>query len=292
MEGCDIIMDILAPINDALDYIEQNLTGPIDLDMAARKAYCSANQFQRMFSYLTGITVHEYIRRRRMTLAALELKITNVKIIDLSIKYNYESADAFSRSFRKLHGVSPSTARMPNIQLSYYPRITISLQILGDSKLKFKIVERESIEFIGKGIMVTMENVGELASKFWNECFFDNSIHNLQSISGGEEVYGVTCYKTDLHNNSWSYHIAYKNNNGVQKCDYEILRIPSLTWVVFETTNTLPEAITDLWTKAYSEWLPYSGYTDLGGPELEVYYSDRCELWISIRKLNQEDKHE
>lgn len=278
-------MDLLQRLNGAIDYIEQNISEDIDFERAAQIACCSANHFQRMFSFMTGITLSEYIRRRKLTLAALELQNSDIKVIDLAVKYNYDSPDSFTRAFQKMHGITPSSAREAGVKLTSYPKMSFYITLKGETAMNYRIIEKEGFELVGNGIMVTMEDVGVKAPQFWKACYADGSIQKLQNMTKGEETYGVTCYKNNNDNNTWSYHIAYKNNAAISECEYDILKIPALTWVVFESKGSQPQAIQQLWEKAYSEWFPTSGYTDLGGPEMEVYYSDKCELWISLKKI-------
>ena len=110
-------MDILERLNSAIDYVESNLCEDIDINKVAKIASNSADNFQRLFSYLVGVTLPEYIRRRRLTLAACELQNSDFKVIDLAVKYRYNSADAFGRAFSKQHGLTPSMARIQGTPL-------------------------------------------------------------------------------------------------------------------------------------------------------------------------------
>lgn len=278
-------MDILERLNSAIDYIEVNICDEINFDRVAQIACCSVNHFHRMFSFITGITLSEYTRRRRLTLAALELVNSEIRIIDLAVKYGYDSPDSFTRAFQKMHGITPSYARKTGVKLKSYPKMTFYIKLKGDMAMNYKIVEKESFELVGKGITVTMDNVGVKAHAFWQESNKDGTIEKLRNAANGEESYGVTCYEKDIQNKTWSYHIAYKYNSAIKECEFDILKIPELTWVVFDAYGPQPQAIKELWEKAYSEWFPSSGYTDVGGPEMEVYYPDKCELWIPIKKL-------
>ncbi|HEX3048362.1 MAG TPA: AraC family transcriptional regulator [Bacillota bacterium] len=279
-------MDLLQRMNGALDFIESNITEEIDLEKVAQIACCSANHFQRMFSYITGISLSEYIRRRRLTLAALELQESDVKIIDLAVKYNYDSPDSFTRAFQKMHGITPSCARHLGVELKSYPKMTFYITLKGDVSMNYRIEEKAAFELIGKSIMVNVENVGIKAPEFWKEVHSDGTYEKLQTVTKGKEVYGVTCYLNNIQDGTFSYHIAFQNNSSAnENCEFEIIKIPALTWVVFESKGPQPQAIKELWERAYSEWFPSSGYSDLGGPEAEVYYQDKCELWISIKKM-------
>jgi len=142
-------MDLLARMNSALQYIEENLTNEIDFKEVARLALCSEYHFKRMFSFLAGVTLSEYIRRRRLTLAAFELTDTQARIIDIAVKYGYSSADAFTRAFQSLHGITPSEARNSGQSLKAFPRMTFQLTIRGGNEMNYRIIEKEPFRIVG-----------------------------------------------------------------------------------------------------------------------------------------------
>ena len=142
-------MDSLNSMNKALIYIEEHLTEDIDYNEISKIAFCSEYHFKRMFSYLSGISLSEYIRRRRLTLAALDLKNRNLRIIDVAIKYGYNSADSFSRAFQSMHGILPSEARSENTKIKAFPRMTFQLSIQGGCAMNYRIVEKEPFNLIG-----------------------------------------------------------------------------------------------------------------------------------------------
>lgn len=137
-------MDMLARLNEALSYIEENLTKPVDYKEAARIACCTEYHFTRMFSFLAGITLSEYIRRRRLTLAALELSHRDIKVIDVALKYGYTSPDSFTRAFQSMHGITPSEARFHGQSLKAFPRMTFQLTIKGGSEMNYRIEDKEA----------------------------------------------------------------------------------------------------------------------------------------------------
>jgi AraC family transcriptional regulator len=143
------VMDLLKNMNRALLYIEENLTHEIDFKEVARLAFCSDYHFKRMFSFLAGITLSEYIRRRRLTLAAFELTNSHIRIIDVAMKYGYSSADSFTRAFQGLHGVTPSQARNNGQSLKAYPQMTFQLSIKGGSEMKYRIEEKAAFHIVG-----------------------------------------------------------------------------------------------------------------------------------------------
>ncbi len=138
-------MDSLTNMNNAMTYIEKHLKEDIDYNQLSKVACCSEYHFRRMFSFLSGISLSEYIRRRRLTLSVVDLKDCNMKIIDIAVKYGYDSADSFTRAFHKMHGVLPSEARSDNVILKAYPKMTFQLSIKGGIELNYRILEKKPL---------------------------------------------------------------------------------------------------------------------------------------------------
>ena len=134
-----------AELNNAVEYIESHLGGEIDIAQAARLAVCSGFHFQRVSSYMAGVTLTEYIRRRQMTLAAFEPAEGGASIIDMAQKYGYESPTAFNRAFQSVHGVAPSAARQQGIPLTAYPRLAFHLSIRGGLALNYRILKKRCL---------------------------------------------------------------------------------------------------------------------------------------------------
>ncbi|SDT11259.1 AraC family transcriptional regulator [Paenibacillaceae bacterium GAS479] len=132
-------MDRARKMNAALDYIESNLTSEISYAEAAARAGCPAYHFQRMFSYLAGFPLSDYIRRRKLTLAAADLQVDGSKVIDISLKYGYESPEAFTRAFGQLHGLAPAEARKPGARLIACPRLTFQFEPLGGINMNYRL---------------------------------------------------------------------------------------------------------------------------------------------------------
>ena len=182
-------MDSLSSMNKALLFIEERLTEDIDYGEVSRIACCSEYHFKRMFSFLSGIGLSEYIRRRRLTLAALDLKDKDLRIIDVAVKYGYNSADSFSRAFHSMHGILPSEARSENTQLKAYPRMTFQLSIQGGCEMKYRIVEKEPFRLIGfkKRVPIIFEGVNPEIAKM-TELITPEVIKQLKAISNVEPM--------------------------------------------------------------------------------------------------------
>ena len=142
-------MEWLERLNQSLDYLEENLSGTISYERAAQIACCSAFHYQRMFSYIAGIPLGEYIRRRRMTEAAFDLQTKGSKVIDAALKYGYESPTSFNRAFQSVHGVSPASARTEGVILKAFPRISFKISIRGDAEMNYKIQTKDAFRIVG-----------------------------------------------------------------------------------------------------------------------------------------------
>lgn len=177
-------MDWLDKMNAALRYIEENLTEDIDFAEVARLACCSQYHFTRMFAFIAGVTLSEYIRRRRLTLAAFELTDKNVRIIDVAIKYGYSSPDSFTRAFQSLHGVTPSEARNSGHSLKAYPPMTFHISIKGGSSMNYRIVEKEAFRIVGykKRVPLIYNGVNPEIASMW-EALDESKIQLLKQLS-------------------------------------------------------------------------------------------------------------
>ncbi len=289
-------MDWLDRIRASIDYIEDNLNKEIDFTEVARKAYCSVFHFHRMFSILTGVSTVEYVRRRRLTLAAQELMCENTKIIDVALKYGYESPDAFTRAFHKIHGVSPSTARESGVQLVAYPRITFQLILKGGNDMDYKIVDKASFTVVGKSKKFASN--GDEAVKlpeFWSECKRSGLYESMVKLCKGKpgavtngESLGICAGEKD----GFTYMIGVEKPEGAVPAGLDTLTIPAATWAVFDCAGAMPHAIQSQLKKIYEEWFPSTGYEQAQGvPDFEVYMPGdmdnddyRSQIWIPVIK--------
>lgn len=289
-------MDSLSSMNNALAYIEENLTEDIDYREVSKIAYCSEYHFKRMFSFLSGISLSEYIRRRRLTLAALDLKDSNLRIIDVAVKYGYSSADSFSRAFHSMHGILPSEARRENTQLKAYPRMTFQLSIKGGREMNYRIVEKESFKLVGfkKRVPITFKGVNpEIALMY--ELLTPDVIKQLKALSNVEPT-GIISASTNFSEGRMEEkgeldHYIGVATPGNEKAEFDVLKINASTWAVFESIGPFPETLQDIWGRIYSEWFPSSGYEAVEGPEILWNESKdtmnpkyRSEIWIPVKK--------
>lgn len=289
-------MDLLKNMNDAMTYIEENLTKEIDFKIVASIAYCSEYHFKRMFSFLAGITLSEYIRRRRLSLAALELNNSNVKVIDVAIKYGYNSPDSFTRAFQNLHGVKPSEARNNGHQLKAYPLMTFHLSIRGGNEMKYKVEQKEAFNIIGimKRVPIIFEGENPEITAMWKSLTMEK-IDQLKKLSNIEPK-GMIQASTNFSEGRMEEKGEVDQYIGVattQECPekFSKLEVPALTWAIFESTGPFPSTLQETWGRIYSEWFPSSNYQVTEGPEiLSIKTKDltspsvNSEIWIPVLK--------
>ena len=282
-------VDWIGLYNDALDYIEQNLDNEISCEEAAKRAGCSAYHFQRMFPYVAGVPLSEYLRRRRLTRAALDLQ-NGDKVMDVAVRYGYDSPTAFNRAFRKLHGVSPSAAQRPDTSLKAYPRISFRLILKGEAEMEYRIVKKDAFRIVGvrDKIVMDAEVNFERVPIFWQETAEKGLIPAIASLVNGEPagILGVSsCFPEDEDN--W-YYIAAVTDKPVPDGMREFT-IPACTWAVFPGQGEMPGAIQELERRIVAEWLPTSGYEWAEAPDIEVYLEPtpdnaKYEVWLPIKK--------
>ncbi|MPN02252.1 hypothetical protein SDC9_149466 [bioreactor metagenome] len=237
---------------------------------------------------ITGVTIAEYIRRRRLTLAAQDI-ISGEKISNVAYKYGYETPEAFTKAFGKVHGISPSAARA-GANLKAYPKLSFHISIKGDKNMEYKIVDKKGFAVIGKQRRITMTDGDNFrqVSAFWYDCMKDGSYEWLCSKVGKLGVLGICM---DYTKDEFNYMIAVENIKDPLPAGYISAKIPDATWAVFESVGALPEAVQILTRRIFTEWLPATGYQHDCAPEIEVYpegdtYSPnyRCEIWIPVKK--------
>jgi AraC family transcriptional regulator len=297
-------MDGLDRMNNAMEYVESHLTEATDYDQLARIACCSTYHFQRTFSFITGVPLSEYIRRRRLTLAAFELQNSGVKIIDAALKYGYESPEAFSRAFKKMHGVMPTSARDKGVSLKAYPRLSFHISIRGDVEMNYKIEEKQGFEMFGVSTLIhaaedSLEQPLDEIPKFWSKCTSDGTIDRIRAaaeLGKSDHVHAV------LYNNpgekqggNFSYMIGYFLPQSGLPDEFEQLFIPPQTYAIFSSgpfARRGEHGIPNLWRRIWEEWFPSSNYECASGPEFRMNYDrgndmHEMEVWVPVIKRTE-----
>jgi AraC family transcriptional regulator len=289
-------MDLLRNMNRALSYIEENLTKDIDFREVAKLALCSEYHFKRMFSFLAGITLSEYIRRRRLTLAAFELKNNKMKVIDIAFKYGYNSPDSFTRAFQNLHGLTPSEAKKTGYSLKAYPQMTFQLSIKGGNEMNYRIEEKQAFHIVGikERVPIIFHGVNPKIAAMW-ESLSDETINKLKKLSNVNPL-GLLSASMNFSEERMEEKGELDHYIGIattKQCPDNLiqLEVPALTWAVFEAVGPFPDTLQDVWGRIYSEWFPSSNYEQVEGPEiLWNEHKDvtsptfKSEIWIPVLK--------
>ena len=263
-----------------------------NIEDIAKVAYSSPFHFQRMFYMLTGVSVKDYIRKRRLTLAAQELAISKVKVLDVALKYGYDSPEAFAKAFRKAHGLTPSAARESGVQLKAFPRLSFHLSLKGDKEMDYRIEKRDAFTVIGQVEEMTTKD-GENSHripKLWLESNANGTTDKLLEIGVDKDLLGI-CSDMNHEKEVFSYWIAVEAAPDTEPQGFATKVIPAASWAVFTSVGPMPDAIQQVWARIFQEWFPATGYEHTGGPEFELYLPGRpdaedyrCEVWIPVMK--------
>ena len=286
-------MDWITGIQNAINYIEEHLTEEIDYEIVAKEAACSSFYLQRIFSILCGMTLGDYIRNRRLTLAGNELSAADDKVIDIALKYGYESPESFTRAFSRFHGVTPSEAKKDGSKLKSFSRLSVKITLSGGSVMNYKIIEKEAFDIIEKVETHSVENAENAKSipDFWTRSHNDGTVKKLLDITTDRTyIFGV-CYGNLPENaKTFDYSIAAKCDENTEVTEgFRKNTIPARTWAIFECKGSMPNAIQDLWHKIVSEFFPTSSYKPTYEMDIEAYSEGnmsspdyRSEIWIPV----------
>lgn len=283
-------MEWIERLNKAIGYIEENLTGEIDYEQLGRIACCSSYHFQRMFSYMAGMPLSEYIRKRKMSLAAVDLQGGEARIIDVAAKYGYSSPTAFNRAFQSIHGIAPSAVRLEGISVKSFPPITFKITIKGAEEMNYRIETREAFRIVGVSVPLEKEiekNFAVIPPK-WQEISMDGTLQRLIGMMDTAPM-GVLGVSLCNGEENWRYYIAVSTSKGSEGLEEYI--VPAATWAVFSGSGT-NQSIQELEMRIVTEWLPTSGYEYGNAPDIEVYLNPdpqnaQYEVWIPITKKKE-----
>jgi AraC family transcriptional regulator len=283
----------------ALEYVERNLYGEVDLEAAAREANCSAFHFYRMFEVITGVGPGEYLRRRRLSEAALLLSSGgDEKVIDLAMRFGYDSPDAFSRAFRREFGCLPTDARKGGARLHSYPPLSISVVLKGDKAMEYRIEKGPAMRLAGIGTRVTSKDGSNFVEvpAFWDAVMRDGRWKALLAKADFARM-GVCglCRDFDMASGTFVYSIAIDEPESMEgmPAGSELIDVPASTWGKFTSRGPLRPNIQDTIKRAFGEWLPASDWEHAGTAEIEFYPASAglpespdywCEYWIPLKK--------
>lgn len=291
-------MDWITGIQRSIDYVEDHIMEPIDYEEVAKRAYSSSFHFQRVFSILCGFTLGEYIRFRRLSLAGSELTSSDAKVIDVALKYGYDTPESFSRAFTRFHGIAPSQVKNNHVILKSFSRLSVKLILNGGNTMDYRIETKDAFKLVMKKKQVTrnQELTAAEISQFWQQCGMDGTIPALCKYIPKENIFNNcivgASFGKDATSQEFPYAIgAMYNGAPIEEADFLVEEIPAHTYVVFPCVGKMPESFQKLYQQIYSEFFPASEYQPCGGTDFEAYPSAdvfapdyRCEIWVAVEK--------
>ena len=285
---------MIKAFNETMKYIEETLTGRIDVRKIALLSGYSYPLFSRMFSIMVGYPLSEYIRFRKLSCAAIDLRETDEKIIEIAFKYGYESQDSFSLAFKKFHGHTPKEV-IKGSAFQIFSPIRLSLSVEGGKNMDIKIMKKSAFKIAG--VAERVEEGGDLPN-VWDKLFKKVSEEKLESLGNGQS-YGA-CYeieKNEKENPESKYTVSYMAGYDVQNIDkakdlgLSILEVPEAEYAVVKLKGIVPNCIHKGWKYVTGMFFPEQSYRHAGTPDFEVYsegdmYSPNyeMELWVPIVK--------
>jgi len=290
---------MLDRLNESMDYIEQHLDsiGDTTLDVAAlaRIALTSEYHYRRLFSALAGMPLSEYVRRRRLTVAGAEVHADGPSLLEIAMRYGYGSSEAFARAFRAFHGVGPQEARQTGAALQSQPRMSFRLVVEGSSAMRYRIVEKDAFNLVGKKARVPLVHEGMNPSIVAFMKGLPSEVRDRIGTLSDQEPHGALNVSDALDSVEEGAELDYwyaAASGAAAPADLDTLEVPSGTWAVFESSGPFPQALQYLWRDVYTQWFPSNPYQSRPGPSIsrsdisEDGATADAELWIPVERAS------
>lgn len=290
-------MDWIRGFQKAINYIEDHITEPLDYDRIAQEMNISGSYFQKIFSILCGYTVGEYIRNRRLFLAGWELLTTDKKIIDIALKYGYDTPEGFTRAFTRFHGATPNAIRKRLSSLKHYSKLSITISVKGGSIMDYRIEKKKAFKIIAKS--QRFDKLEDIQGRtdipaFWMKCHSDGTVKYLTEQGKkdgvlGDNIVGI-CMDDPTKVKDFPYSIGAEFKGGEVPDGFKLIDIPEGEWIIFSSNGTMPETCHKLFHTIFAEFFPTSDYHPTGKCDMEVYPGNITsenydfEIWINVEK--------
>lgn len=264
-------MNINKVLNNITLYIDNNIEEKVDYNVLSRMMGVNNYTMQRIFSVITGIPLAEYIRKRKLSLAAYDLITGKYKVMDIAIKYGYENATSFSRAFETFHGIKPSEVS-DNTKLHDFPRIIFDENVDIKNDFEYVVEHMPRLVLYGKSINTNNDTISEDAPLFFEK------INNKYIDRFGNIKYGMVSYKDVEREEIVSYSVLYEKEIE----DFEKIEIPESKWLKFTIYSKEAKDIQDMAHRFYKEFFPSTKYNLRDLPELEYYHDNVTEFYVPI----------
>lgn len=288
-------MNMIEDLQYVLDFIEENLEQPIDFNDIAKQMYISSYYFQKIFSAVCGMGIGEYIRNRRLSLAGSELANSDIKIIDVALKYGYDTPEGFTRAFKRFHGVSPMAVKKGTAYPKSFERLSVIITVKGGSSMNYKIEKKAAFKVAGKHEthkVYNSENINTIP-EFWERSHSDGTVSELLKLTNDRSfIFGICYSNPHKKDASFNYSIAVKIDDETEVPEgFEVNEIPERTWLVFECVGAMPDAIQQTFHRIHTEFFPTSKYQPTYEFDIEAYTAGamndknyRSEIWIPVEE--------
>lgn len=285
-------MDFIQSLQSSIDYMEKEILEPITYEDVAKHVHMSSYHFHRIFSLVTGMTANEYIRNRRLSMAGQEISNSDIKVIEVALKYCYESPESFTKAFARFHGITPNVARRTGVKLKSFNRLLIKIKLEGGTAMDYRIEKREPFTLLAKVAKFRNESITEDGNleiqNFWKESGEHGVFDVLKQNTPKHDVYGA-CAPVSKESTHFDYGIGMEYVGGAVPEGYMLWEVKPTLWTVFKCIGTTPDCIGETWGKIFSEFLPSSEYHMLDDTDFELYAENEsddcfCEIWIPVEK--------
>lgn len=287
-------MGWMEAVGTAIQYVEEHITEDLSAEEIAKQVNLSPFYFQKGFAMLCGFTLAEYIRNRRLALAGGELAAGSEKVIDIALKYGYDSPDSFTKAFTRFYGVTPSQVRKEQVMLKSFAPLKMKLSLEGGYLMDYRMEKKEAFTVIANGKVFPYEGAKELVPQFWQQHYKEG---RGKTVMG---TYGINIDEK-MGQDTFEYLIADPYDPAGEVPEGFVVRtIPAFTWAVFPCRGAMPDALQDVNKKIFSEWLPSLKEYEFAAGYCVEYYDDSakyaggtmdenyyCEIWIPVKKQSK-----
>lgn len=289
-------------IQEAIRYMEEHIYEKINYADVAKSLHMSSYNFHRTFSFIVGMTANEYIRSRRLTLAASELQTTDISVIDAAYKYGYESPESFSKAFSRFHGSTPKQAKQKGAKLHLFNPLVIKIILEGGSIMDYRMEHKESQQFIAMVKAFPNEIINDESdqsvSDFWGECYEKNLIEPMKRLrtEGKRDLYGLCSPVKDSETHfNYGIGVLIDEDTDSTKLEqfvdngYAMWKTEPADYAVFQCIGSDGDCLSDTWSKFFKEFTPQTGYVQTDDTDYEIYFENGesgvfCELWVPVKR--------
>ena len=282
--------------------MEEHIYEKINYADVAKSLHMSSYNFHRTFSFIVGMTANEYIRSRRLTLAASELQTTDISVIDAAYKYGYESPESFSKAFSRFHGSTPKQAKQKGAKLHLFNPLVIKIILEGGSIMDYRMEHKESQQFIAMVKAFPNEIINDESdqsvSDFWGECYEKNLIEPMKRLrtEGKRDLYGLCSPVKDSETHfNYGIGVLIDEDTDSTKLEqfvdngYAMWKTEPADYAVFQCIGSDGDCLSDTWSKFFKEFTPQTGYVQTDDTDYEIYFENGesgvfCELWVPVKR--------